>query len=105
MPLSEFEEAQIQLALQDIRSCRITSVRQAVKVYKVSKTTLLRRMANIPSRIDCHPNSSNLSESEEEVLCIYLLDKDDRGYGLKLAAVEEIANYVLDSRGGTTHRY
>ena len=36
---------------------------------------------------------------EEEALTKYLLDKDDRGFGLNLAGVEDMANLLLESRG------
>ena len=99
MPKSKVDEAQILLAIQDIQSCKIKSIREAVKVYGVKKSTLIDRMNETTCRGDCHPNSSILSELEEQVLENYLLDKDDRGYGFKLTNVEDMANHLLNSRG------
>ena len=45
------------------------------------------------------PNSTILAEFEEEVLTKYLLDKDNRGLGLNLAGVEDMANMLLESYG------
>ena len=56
-------------------------------------------MNGTTSRGDCRPNSSVLSELEEQVLEHYLLHKDDRGYGFKLTNVEDMANHLLNSRG------
>ena len=56
-------------------------------------------MNGTTSRGDCRPNSSVLSELEEQVLEHYLLHKDDRGYGFKLTNVEDMANRLLNSRG------
>ena len=49
-------------------------------------------------RSECQPNSTILSIFEEQVLVKYLLDRDDRGFGLNLAGVEDMANLLLESR-------
>ena len=41
-----------------------------------------------------------LTELEEEVLVRYILDMDTRGFAPRLAGVEDIANYILESRRG-----
>ena len=41
-----------------------------------------------------------LTELEEEVLVRYILDIDTRGFAPRLAGVEDIVNYILESRRG-----
>ena len=40
-----------------------------------------------------------MRDSEEEVLIRYILDMDERGFAPLLAGVEDMANYILESRG------
>ena len=46
------------------------------------------------------PKSKILTEFEEDALVKYLLDKDDRGFGLNQASVENMAD-LLESRGAS----
>jgi hypothetical protein len=46
------------------------------------------------------PGASKLTELEEEVIIQNILDMDTRGFALRLAGMEDIANYILESRGG-----
>jgi Tc5 transposase DNA-binding domain len=39
-----------------------------------------------------------LTKLEEEVIVQYILDMDERGFAPRLAGVEDIANYILESR-------
>jgi hypothetical protein len=41
-----------------------------------------------------------LTELEEEVILRNILELDTRGFAPRLAGVEDIANYILESRGG-----
>jgi hypothetical protein len=41
-----------------------------------------------------------LTELEEEVIVQYILDLDSRGFAPRLAGVEDIVNYLLETRGG-----
>jgi hypothetical protein len=45
------------------------------------------------------PGASKLTELEEEVIIQNILDIDIRGFALRLAGIEDIANYILESRG------
>jgi hypothetical protein len=40
-----------------------------------------------------------LTKLEEEVIIRYILDLDKRGFGPRLAGVEDIANYLLKTQG------
>ena len=41
-----------------------------------------------------------MTELEEEVILQNILDMDSRGFAPRLAGVEDMANYILESRGG-----
>ncbi|KAJ8070704.1 hypothetical protein OCU04_001075 [Sclerotinia nivalis] len=48
---------------------------------------------------EIRPKSHNLIELEEEVLIQYILDMDHRGFSPKLSGVEDMVNYILETRG------
>jgi hypothetical protein len=41
-----------------------------------------------------------LTELEEEVILRNILELDTRGFAPRLASVEDMANYILESQGG-----
>ena len=41
----------------------------------------------------------NLTELEEKVLVQHIINMDIRGFAPRLAGVEDMANYILKSRG------
>jgi hypothetical protein len=94
------QEARIILAIEAIQSSKKLSRRSAAKIYNVPETTLRHRMAGLTARPETRPNRQKLSELEETVLLRHILDMDTRGFAPRLAGVEDMANYILDSRGG-----
>ena len=90
------KEAKILMAIDAIRSGQIKSLRNAETISGVSKTTIAARIEGRTSRSEYTPKSKILTLIEEEVLHKYLLDRDDRGFGLNLAGVENMANLLLD---------
>jgi len=94
------QEARIILAIEAIRTSKKLSRRSAAKIYKVPETTLRHRMTGLTARNETRPNRQKLSELEEGVLIRYILDLDSRGFAPRLAGVEDMANYILESRGG-----
>ena len=99
MPIQD-QESRIILALEAIRSSKKISISQAATLYNVPKTTLRDRKNGKPSRRDLRLNCLVLDDVEEEVLCKYILDLDDRGFAPGLAGVKDMANLILNSRGG-----
>jgi hypothetical protein len=93
------QEARIILAIEAIRLLRKLSKRSATKIYKVLYATLSYRMAGRTHRPETRPNRQKLSELEEGVIIRYILDLDSRGFAPRLASVEDMANYILESRG------
>ena len=57
-------------------------------------------MAGRTSRRELQANCYKLTELEEEVVIRHILELDTRGFAPRLAGVEDIANYILESRGG-----
>jgi hypothetical protein len=53
-----------------------------------------------PSRLDYRPKAYKLTVLEEEVIVRNILELDTRGFAPYLASVKDIANYILESRGG-----
>jgi hypothetical protein len=93
------QEARIILAIEAIRTSKKLSRRSAAKLYRIPFATLSDRIAGRTYRPDSKANSQKLSELEEGVIIRYILDLDSRGFAPRLAGVEDIANYILESRG------
>lgn len=94
------QEARIILAIEAIRSSKKITCQAAAKIYKVPRSTLQARMAGRPSRRDLRANSLKLTNLEEEVIIRHILDMDLRGFAPKPSGVEDMANYILESRSG-----
>jgi hypothetical protein len=95
------KEARIILAIEAIRSSKTINSRSVAKLYRVPRSTLLDRMAGRASRNETRSKCYKLNDLEE-TLVRYILDLDLRGFAPRLASVEDIANYILESRGGET---
>ena len=52
------------------------------------------------SRLETRPTVQLLTELEEKVIVHHILDMDERGFASRLAGVEDMANYSLETRGG-----
>jgi hypothetical protein len=94
------QEARIILAMEAIRTSKKLSRRKAAKIYNIPRSILTDRINGHTSIRDRRPAVQNLTELEEEVIVQYILDLDKRGLGPRLARVEDMANYLLESRGG-----
>ena len=57
-------------------------------------------MTGRPPRPVYRPKGHKLTELEEEVIVQKILDMDTRGFTPRLASVEDMANFILKSRGG-----
>ena len=95
------DEDRILLAIEAIESSEPKlSQRRAAKLYDVPQSTLNHRIRNRPRRETTRVNSHKLNLIEEQTLLQYILDQDTRGFPLRLAGVEDMANLLLASRGG-----
>jgi hypothetical protein len=94
------KEAKIILAIEAIRTSQKLSCRKAAKLYGIPHSTLYDRMngrTTIPER---RPANIKLSKLEEEVIIRNILDLDSRRFAPRLAGMEDMANFILESRGG-----
>ena len=57
-------------------------------------------MAGRTSRREIRTNSHKLTKLEEEVIIRNILDMDTRGFAPRPSGVEDMANYILESREG-----
>jgi hypothetical protein len=57
-------------------------------------------MAGRTPRSETKANCHKLTELEGEVIIQKILDIDTRGFAPRLASIKDIANYILESRGG-----
>ena len=94
------KEARIILAIEAIRTSKKLSQRSVAKIYKVPLSTLSDRIAGRTYRPETKANGLKLTELEEEVILRNILDMDSRGFAPRLASVEDMANFILESRGG-----
>jgi hypothetical protein len=94
------QEARIILAIEAIRTAKKLSRRSAAKIYNVPESTLRLRMNGHTTLHERPPPNLKLNNLEEEVIIRYILDLDIRGFAPRLAGVEDMANYILESRGG-----
>ena len=94
------KESKIILAIEAIRMSKKLSRRKAAKIYEVPFSTLNNKINGRTSLCESRPAITNLTILEEEVIVQNLLDMDSRGFVPWLASVEDMANYILKSRGG-----
>jgi hypothetical protein len=99
MPI-QTQEARIILAIEAIQSSKKLSRRNAAKIYQVPYSTLTDRINGRTTLPERRPASHKLTKLEEEVIIQRILDMDTRGFAPRLAGVEDMANFILESRGG-----
>ena len=84
---SASNEADISLTISSINYKQFKSVRKAVQVFNVPRTTVRRRRAGITARRDCEPNSKKLTKLEKEVITRYILNLDLQEFPPTLNAI------------------
>jgi hypothetical protein len=94
------QEARIILAIEAIRTSKSLSRRKAAKIYNVPESTLRDRMTGRTPLNERRPAVHKLTKLEEEVIVQKILEMDSRGFAPRLASVEDMANFILESRGG-----
>jgi hypothetical protein len=98
--LRSYTEADVQLALSDIRKREIRSLRRAEVVYSVPRRTIQRRRDGKRPRRDCEPNAKRLTKLEEGVIVERVLEESARGLPTSKADVRDMADRLLRDRGG-----
>ncbi|APA15698.1 hypothetical protein sscle_15g104680 [Sclerotinia sclerotiorum 1980 UF-70] len=93
------KEVRIILAIEAIKLNPQFSIRKVANLYNIPRSTLRDRIKGCTNMADYRPKGHNLTKLEEEVLIQYIIDMDERGFAPKLSGVEDMANYILESRG------
>jgi hypothetical protein len=97
-PYKPYTEADVQLALSNIKCDQIISLRRAEVVYSVPRRTIARRRAGKLSQRDSEPKLKRLTKLEEEVIIQRILDKNLRGVPPSKLHVRDIADRLLRNR-------
>jgi hypothetical protein len=92
------QEARIILAIEAIRTTKKHTRLRAAKIYNVPYSTLTGRMNGRTDIRERRPAVQKLTELEEEVISQHIIDLDSRGFAPRLAGVEDMANYLLETR-------
>jgi hypothetical protein len=69
-----------------------------LETYDALPRTVNTRIKGVRARADCRPNSSKLTEVEEQTLISHIIDADARGYQFSYNMLAEAANSLLRDR-------
>jgi hypothetical protein len=99
-PLKSAEiEGKIQLAISDLKNGNISSIREAVRIYTIPRTTLQDRLKGTQYKSAKRANNHKLTEFEEESLVKWILDLCKRGLPPRPSMVRDMANILLAQHG------
>ena len=93
------KEARIILAVKALRENPKLKCKAIARSFRVSPTTLRRRVNGHLPLSERRPANIKMTELEEKIILERILDLDSRGFAPKLAGVEDMANLVLKSQG------
>ena len=93
------KEARLHLVLQAYRENPKKGIRLLAIHYRVSESTLCKRVNSITSRSELRQAIYKLTKTKEEVILQRVLNLDTRGFSPYISSIEEIANLILESRG------
>ena len=92
------QDGRLELAIQAIKSDRVTSVRRAAQLYDVPRSTLQDRLNGNKKRVLANRTKRKLTETEELTLLHWILSMDKRGAPLRPTTVRDMANILLANR-------
>jgi hypothetical protein len=98
--LIQTQEARIILAIKAIRLSKKINRSNITKIYDILYSTLTDRINSRTPIYKYWPGVSKLTELEEEIIIQNILDINTRRFAPRLASIEDIANYILESQGG-----
>ncbi len=78
---------------------QLSSDYQAADIYKVSRTTIQRRISGILPQLGSRSKFRLLLESEESVLISWIRSMERRGFPPYIIDVRRMAQSLIDSRG------
>lgn len=93
------KEARLLLAVKAYRENPKLGYRPIARSYRVSETTLRRRINGQLPLSERRPAMAKLTELEEKVILERVLDLSARGFAPRIAGVEDMANFILASQG------
>ena len=89
------KEAWVILAFEALQNDENLSLRDAAKIYNVSRSTLIRRRDGKTIRRDTTPRVKKLTQLEKEAIVQYIIELSRRAFLLRLRGVEDMANQLL----------
>ena len=90
------QEDKIILTIETIRiSRKKLSQRAVARIYDVFQRTFNNRINNRPRREKTRVKDRKLDLLEKQTLVRYIIKQDERGFLLRLAGVEDMANLLL----------
>ena len=87
------------LALSAVHSGQFKTIEATTRTFKVSETSLRRRMQGTPSREEYRPTNTRLTAIEEGVLVQTILQLDAQGLSPTLDLIRESALAICKARG------
>jgi membrane-bound lytic murein transglycosylase MltF len=93
-----YTEGDIQLAIQDIDSEQIQSVKRAAAIYKVPQTSVRYQRNRKRPRRNCELNSKRITKLEEKAIKEGILKYSARSLPVTRADVRDIADRLLRER-------
>lgn len=94
------QEVRIILAIEAIRSSKQFSRAKTAKIYNILYSTLTDRINGRTPRQNYRLPIQKLTELEEEVILRNIFELDIKRFAFQLAGMEDITNYIFESRGG-----
>jgi hypothetical protein len=95
------KEGRLALSMQAIQTRQVSSLRQAVRLYDIPRTTLRDRVKGALPQAASNAQKRKLHLLEEQSLVQWILDLDRRGFPPQLIDVQRMADHILAARGQT----
>ncbi|KAH0174500.1 hypothetical protein KCU67_g732, partial [Aureobasidium melanogenum] len=94
-------EAQIEQALEAIRTNTVKSIREAQRAYGIPESTLRARLSGTTNRRMAHQYRKSLSIRQEEFLVEWILEQEAQGFPPSHARCREMATRILRMNGNS----
>jgi hypothetical protein len=95
--LIQTQEARIILAIKAIRLSKKINRSNTTKIYDILYSILTDRINSRTPIYKYRLRASKLTELKKEIIIQNIFDIDIRGFAPRLASIEDIANYILES--------
>ena len=92
------QDGRLELAIQAIKSDRVTSVRRAAQLYDVPRSTLQDRLNGNKQRVLANLTKRKLTKTKELTRLHWILSMDKRGAPFRPTTVRDMANILLANR-------